>query len=342
MVVSLFFRQRSAVRKVFLRNVVGSRRPRVVRLCVALLLLGARAAATEPLRAPTAASEPAPEAQEPASEPALIRYGAGAPLVWQPEFRRFGWVDGVVMGGFVAAAGVAALIGPDEDDPARGGVWFDEDFRDKVRSNDVAVRRTWRDVSDTLIALNLAYPYVADALVNAAWYRDSPDVAWQMALLDTEALAVTLGIHQVVANSVSRERPFVRTCGTSELSENNDDCEDVDRYRSYFSAHTAYAFTAASATCTHHAYLPLHGGHGEWVPCVTGLVLAGATGFARIGADMHYATDVLTGAAVGSFVGWFVPWVHYATGYRENLPSPVAFRVSLVPYGRGVGLVGAF
>lgn len=276
------------------------------------------------------------------SNGAYLSRGGGAPLIWEPRFRRFDWTDGVIAGVSLGFAGLFAAMGPDVDDPNRTKLEFDEDVRDAVRSDDYTVRRTWRDLSDSIVVVNIAYPFVSDALVNAAWYRDSPDVAWQLALIDGEALALTLGIQQVVANSVSRERPYGRTCGTSELSETNDDCEDVDRYRSFFSGHASLSFTAASATCTHHAYLPLHGGKAEWVPCAAGLAFAALTGFARIGADMHYATDVLTGAAVGSVVGWFVPWLHYTTGSGPEATKADTVTVFLLPRADGLQLSGAF
>ncbi len=310
---------------------------------VVVLLVGAM---PRPASAEEQGSEAPPaklEVAAPKSESsAVLARGRGAPLVWQPGFRRFDWTDGVITGASLGFAGLFAAMGPDVDDPNRNRLAFDEDVRDAVRSDDYTVRRTWRDVSDTIVAINIAYPFAVDALVNAAWYRDSPDVAWQLALIDGEALALTLGIQQVVANSVSRERPYGRTCGTSELAENNDDCEDVDRYRSFFSGHASLSFTAATATCTHHAYLPLQSGHAEWVPCVAGLAFAGVTGFARMGADMHYATDVLTGAAVGSLVGWFVPWLHYTTGYGPATTSTDAVSIYLLPRADGVSLSGAF
>jgi membrane-associated phospholipid phosphatase len=193
-----------------------------------------------------------------------------------------------------------------------------------------------------LVGFNVAYPFIGDALVNAAWYRDSPDVAWQLALIDGEAIAVAFGIQQAVANLVSRERPYVRTCGTDELAETNKDCETSDRFRSYYSGHTSMAFVTAAVTCTHHAYVPLHGGRGEWIPCATGLVLAAGVGVARIGADFHYATDVLTGAAVGSLVGWLVPWLHYTTGVTPDSAGTSSLRVTLVPSPGGLGISGVF
>ena len=48
----------------------------------------------------------------------------------------------------------------------------------------------------------------------------------------------------------------------------------------------------------------------------SGLTLAGVTGYLRIAGDKHYFTDVVTGAVVGSFVGFAVPyWLHRGGGH---------------------------
>jgi membrane-associated phospholipid phosphatase len=282
-----------------------------------------------------------PRANTAAHDAGLVHRGSGKPLVWDPSWRRFGLVDGIAAGASVALGLAAVAVGPDENDPRRGRIALDESVRDALRSDDYAVRRTMRDASDLLVTVNIVYPYIGDALVNAAWYRDSPDVAWQLALMDGEAMAVAFGIQQTVANLVSRERPYVRTCGT-DLARTNKDCETSDRFRSYYSGHTSMAFVSAVATCTHHAYVPLHGGQGEWIPCAAGLVIAAGTGVARIGADFHYATDVLTGAAAGSLVGWLVPWLHYTTGTVPEAKQTSELRLTLVPTPGGLGVSGVF
>ncbi len=315
---------------------------RVLLVVVALQLGGVSSARASESSESTPRDMTPPVASAPAVATGLVSRGSGEPLVWDASWRRFGVADGITAGAGIALGLAALAVGSDEEDPQRGRIPFDESVRDALRSENYTVRRTMRDASDVLVSINLVYPFVGDALVNAAWYRNSPDVAWQLELLDAEALAVTFGIHQTVASLVSRERPYGRTCGTSELADTNEDCETSDRFRSYFSSHTAMAFTAAAATCTHHAYVPLHGGHGEWIPCAAGLVIAAGTGIARIGADFHYATDVLTGAATGSLVGWLVPWLHYATGTVPEAKQASDLRLTLVPAPGGLGVSGAF
>ena len=62
-----------------------------------------------------------------------------------------------------------------------------------------------------------------------------------------------------------------------------------------------------------------------------GLVCATAGGYLRIAADQHYATDVITGALVGSAVGFGVPYF-----FHHPLANNV--RVAMMPTDGGVGL----
>ena len=95
----------------------------------------------------------------------------------------------------------------------------------------------------------------------------------------------------------ARERPVVHFSEPFSTSESHPNA-------SFPSNHTSRAFASVFAAvrlcqvtdCDHEERI-------WWV----GLPLASATGLLRIGADKHYALDVLTGAAVGAAVGWYVP-----------------------------------
>ncbi|HBQ17388.1 MAG TPA: hypothetical protein DEF51_41765, partial [Myxococcales bacterium] len=88
----------------------------------------------------------------------------------------------------------------------------------------------------------------------------------------------------------------------------------TDRFYSFFSGHTSQSFASAAVVCSAHMNMPLlGGGEVEAVPCVTGFAFAAATGLLRMMGDQHYATDVITGALVGTAVGFLLPWaLHFA------------------------------
>lgn len=278
---------------------------------------------------------------EDVSEADTLRLEPGAlpPVVYPKTALRFGPADVVLTGLGGVAALTSALIGPDTENGPRGGVWFDEDVRNALRPDDFEVQLAFRDTSDVLLGLSLAHAFIGDALIHATWLRKSVDVGRQMALMDAEVAALAFGASQLTANVVSRERPYGRTCGTLELDEDSSQCTTNDRYLSYFSGHATLTFAMAAVTCAHHNALGLSG-HHAWAQCLSGFTLATATAIFRIAADMHYATDVLTGAAVGTLIGFAVPAVHYGFGsFRPGSPAREV-QISVLPTFGGIRVSG--
>jgi len=264
----------------------------------------------------------------------ILRPGSLAPVVYPSAAARFGVPDLVVTGLGGATALVSIIVGPNREFGPRGGVLFDEDVRDLVRATDYTTQLAVRDASDVLLGFSMSYAFIGDALINATWLRKSPDVGAQIALLDVEVVALTLGIQQLVVNGIARERPYGRTCGTSELDERSSFCITNDRYVSHFSGHAAAAFALAAVTCAHHSAIPLSNGQA-WIPCLSGFVGAAATAGLRVVGDMHYASDILVGAAVGTTIGFLVPALHYGIGsWTPHSPiSGVSFNVLPTPQG---------
>ena len=91
-----------------------------------------------------------------------------------------------------------------------------------------------------------------------------------------------------------------------------DEKEDPWARRSFFSGHTTWAFSSAVLFATVWSdYNP----QSKWKPYVWGgsLLAASTVGYLRIESGAHYPTDVLLGAAVGSAIGYFIPYI-----YRER------------------------
>ncbi len=96
---------------------------------------------------------------------------------------------------------------------------------------------------------------------------------------------------------------------------------------SFFSGHASTAFASASF---HHRMLQRFQGKRLGDAEVWGVYLAAAlTGVARISADKHYLTDVLTGAVVGTLVArWVVDLSDYAIIERSGIaPQDRAFPI---------------
>lgn len=271
---------------------------------------------------------PAPLVEASATAPIFQR---GAPLIWfWPHFDTTDyWITGV------AAAVGGASYALQLSSGRRGSVLLDDPARDHLRLPKLNQRFLARDVSDVLLSMMTAYPILVDALVITWWHRASPEAAAEMVLIDAQAIAVTVAIQGLTAALVGRERPYGEQCGNS-LAEATRDCEGYNRYRSFFSGHTALSFTIAGLVCSHHTYLPINGDPiSDLVPCAGALAAASAIGMLRINGDMHYLSDVLVGAAVGALSGFGVPWLLH---YRHDL----GFEARLVPTVGGLTVTGAF
>ncbi len=282
--------------------------------------------------------------REPAQKrPTGFTRGAGESLRWDPAWREFDGFDIGLMGVAAAGAITGLIIGPNKSSPNRGGIWFDESARDALRLRDPQQRQYARDTSDFLLSTVAAYPYFVDSLLVASWYRHSPRVGLQMALIAAEASLVTYSLQTATNVIASRERPFGRECG-GEVNAQTNDCVANNRFKSFLSGHTSQTFAAAGVTCVFHAKMPLYGGGTDWIPCASGFTLAAATGTLRIVSDQHYATDVIAGALLGTAVGIGLPLGLHFHGSTppDRAGAELAPRVFVVPTMNGAQAVGSF
>jgi membrane-associated phospholipid phosphatase len=267
-----------------------------------------------------------------------------APVIkWDPEWPRFGAADWIITGTAATVTIAAAIIPPQKTHSLSGGILFDDRVRRTLRLPTEGARYIARDASDVILSLEATWPFFVDSLITTWWYHGSPDAAAQMALVDGETLSIVTAIQGVTNTIASRERPYGRTCGTPELPAQTNDCEGNVRYRSFFSGHSAFTFMAAGLICVHHTKLDLFGSPGDEIACVTAYAGAAATATLRVAGDMHYASDVMVGSAVGTLVGLTVPLLHYR---RVNLApqekKKAAVDWSVMAVGAGLGVGGIF
>jgi membrane-associated phospholipid phosphatase len=293
------------------------------------------------LAAATLVAHGGARAQEPPAAPSVEPRVADAPtaptLTWDPEWSRVTWGDYAVTGA-AAAITLGAAIVPPSSKHAYGGVLFDQSVRDALRLESVRARYTARDTSDVLLSLETTYPFFIDALVVAWGVRKSPDVAYQMMVIDAEAFAIASAVQGVTNTLASRERPYGVDCGGAIPGALND-CSNPSRYRSFFSGHSTLTFTGASLICSHHVHLALQGEPVDTAACITGYAVAATTATLRVMGDMHYASDVIIGAVVGTAIGLGIPAIHYARhSSGEGRPSGLDLRI--VPSAGGLAILG--
>ncbi len=288
----------------------------------------------------------APGESPPVPDPSLAVLGgtpqnpdfAVKPLFW--KWRRFGTADYVVTASAGAITLAAAIFRPLPSHSLQGPVLFDRQVRDSLRPTASQIRYTFRDASDVGLSLEATWPFFIDSLMTAWWYRGSRDAAQEMALLSLETLAIAGALQGATNVLVSRERPYGVNCGTSELPSTSSDCQSPSHYRSFFSGHATFGFTTAALICMNHEKNELLGEPWDAISCGGGYAAAAMTSAFRVVSDMHYTTDVLTGAIIGTMVGYGVPWLHYKRvdfGVHAG-----AVQMSLFPTTNGAGLVGSF
>jgi membrane-associated phospholipid phosphatase len=212
--------------------------------------------------------------------------------------------------------------------------WCDRDAQgnDTLNAFDAAARRAlrWSNPGLARKASNV-FSYGLAPLVGigvgglVAWGDGHSGNMPVDALIIAEASMLAVNLNQIIKFAFGRERPDVHARTPEEraaLASNGDNL-------SFYSGHTTFAFALATSAGTvtsmrHYRLAPV-----IWV---TGMTLAATSGYFRIAADRHYASDVLTGALVGSLVGFAVPYF----GHRP-LVERGDITVTPVTTGNGIG-----
>jgi len=205
---------------------------------------------------------------------------------------------------------------------------FDDAVRDALRASNPRtagyVSHGFSLAAVPLVALGgLLIPATGDGAL-PRWGTD----VWILA----NTFIVTTGISDGVKRAVGRQRPAFHygVQGQTEAATHPDEAN-----LSFFSVDTSEAFAVAACGATL-AYLHDY----EIAPWVLagGAVLATTAGVLRISADMHWATDVITGAVVGTAVGVSVPLLLH----RRKQPSESAPSVNLLVLPQRVSVFGSF
>jgi membrane-associated phospholipid phosphatase len=226
----------------------------------------------------------------------------------------FTWRDGVLAAGF--AVGTFAIRPLDKS--AALSLQRPYSQQQKILRTTSAIVRTIAEPGSVIIGTSM---YAVGRLSKS-------DRLAELGLRGTEALFVGEGFANVLKYSFGRARPFVDT-----VSPNPDDWQLLrglhrgDPYRSFPSGHTVAAFAAAAAVSAETS---------RWWPQATyyaiGPVLyagAVAVGASRMYENRHWASDVIMGAAIGTFAGTKV--VRYHRTHPTNQLDRWLLRASLSP-----------
>lgn len=142
----------------------------------------------------------------------------------------------------------------------------------------------------------------------------------------SEAESIIIGMTKCAKGLSERARPFAY---------NSNLPIEMRRQRfsfeSFWSGHASLAFT--TAVFTGYVYQNRHPDSKFITPVwMLGLSCATATSILRVRSGTHFPTDVIAGAAAGSFIGWLIPWMHKekndAVSFSTEVNGSTGFGVS--------------
>jgi membrane-associated phospholipid phosphatase len=148
----------------------------------------------------------------------------------------------------------------------------------------------------------------------------------ELGLHGTEALFVGEGVGTVLKDFFGRARPFVDTVPNPDNWQLMRGFKGNDRYRSFPSGHTVAGFAAAAAVTAETS---------RWWPKATYVIApamyggASLIGLARMYENRHWASDVIMGAAIGTFAGTKV--VRYSRTHSGNRLDRWLLNASISP-----------
>jgi len=128
----------------------------------------------------------------------------------------------------------------------------------------------------------------------------------------SQAMLLAYGSRMLLKNNVTRFRPYLH---------DGRELRSDHRHDSFPSGHTCAAFLSATFFSTTFS-LEHPDSRWRWPVVIGSHVLAASVGAMRMMAGMHFLTDVLTGAVMGSLYGWLIPYLHRNRNAR-NIPVKV-------------------
>jgi len=246
----------------------------------------------------------------PAVALALLAAAGRAPAAPVPLEYHLGADLALTGGAAVVGLALALALKPPEACRLCGTTGLDDAARRALLWDDPRAAGRWSDV--------LAFGVVPAALAGGLWLSargaGDPGATPVDVLVVAEAASVSFLLNQAVKELSARPRPYVvagRDLPWVGVGE---------RELSFYSGHTALAFSAATAAAT---VAFRRGYRSAWILTAGGLAAATAVGYLRIAADMHHLTDVVAGAAAGALVGFAVPWLLHPTR-PAAAPAPQA------------------
>jgi len=219
---------------------------------------------------------------------------ASSPAVPAASIQLAPVVDGPLLGGGIVLAGVGELLLPRLPPPG-GPLPAPDILRVGALDRSLMAPRYSRamDLASTVAE------YSTFALPVAVGLLADPHDSLAMGAVYLESVTLAMGAKNLVNYLVPRYRPYVYTGGAENV-------DPLEADRSFPSGHATFAFASATAgVVLFAAYAPRS---PYLVPfAIASYGMAAATATLRVTSGMHFATDVVTGALIGTLFGYALP-----------------------------------
>lgn len=214
------------------------------------------------------------------------------------------WGNDAVLSGAAAGSGIAAYL------LNRNLTGMTEEEVNALNPDDIN--------SFDRFAVNYYSPGLSDAsdvmlyslAASPALLLFSPEVRSDYLTVGTmyaQTLVFAAALPYIAKGLVKRPRPYAYNSDAAMSART-----EPEARRSFFSGHSAITF--ASAVFLSRVYSDYYPG-SKYTPYIWAgsLLTAGTVAAFRVFSGKHFPTDVLTGAVVGSAIGWLIPELHKKT-----------------------------
>jgi len=212
-----------------------------------------------------------------------------------PRTNLFTWRDAAIVEGFAILAVAAAPL--------------DVRMAHRLRDSTLQSNRWLRKTAEVVRTIADPGAYLIGGGLYAIGRATKNDKAADLGLHGTEALFAGEALGMVLKGVVGRARPYHNIDNPHDYQLMRGFRKGNEAYRSMPSGHTIAAFAAAAAVTSESS---------RWWPSsvwyVAPVMYGGATltGISRMYNNAHWASDVITGAAIGTMAGVFVVRWHFS------------------------------
>ena len=212
----------------------------------------------------------------------------------------FTWRDAVLAAGFVGGTMALRRV--------------DESYARRLQNPNNQENRVFRDLATGFNTITEPGSFIIGGSLYAIGRLTKQHDMADLGLHGTEAIIVGSAVAMALKGSFGRARPYVHP-PTDSTSFNANDWKfgrgyRQEQYRSFPSGHSVAAFAAAAAVTNETSrWWP------EWKWVIAPAMFGGAAlvGLSRMYDNKHWASDVMMGAAIGTFAGNKVVRFHHRT-----------------------------